>query len=244
MIVSQPYEDVLATRSIFEKIEYKYNYIKENPNASFVYDTGYNKLFRVYKSVDFYDIYLIIFTVISILALFIMEYRTGVIQILNTAKNGRVKTANKKVLVTVIFCTFLFIISTVTEVIGIYKMYGLPNMDMSVISLEVFSNLPSNMSILTYLIVFYIVRYISYILIILLVEYISLKFKNMIFAFIVSIFILLIPFVMNIINNFQVNLFPFFNISLVRYNLAYFILVPIIVIINVFLYNSVVKKLE
>ena len=32
-MLSQPYEDILATREIFNRIEEKYDYIKENPKA-------------------------------------------------------------------------------------------------------------------------------------------------------------------------------------------------------------------
>ena len=72
MILKLPYEDILATREVFKRIEEKYDYIKENPEASFVYDTGYNKLFRVNRDTNENDIYLIIITIIVLTNLFIM----------------------------------------------------------------------------------------------------------------------------------------------------------------------------
>ena len=62
----------VATK-LFNRIEEKYDYIKENPKASFVYDTGYNKLFRVNTNINENDIYLIIITIIVLTNLFIME---------------------------------------------------------------------------------------------------------------------------------------------------------------------------
>lgn len=244
MILSQPYEDILATKNVFNRIENKYNYIKENKNASFVYDTGYNQLFRINKSYNSHDIYLILITIISILGLFVMEYRTGFIQILNTTKNGRIKTARGKVLVSIIVCTFIYIISIVPEILKVYKMYGFTNINESIVSLEVFSNLPSYISIFNYLIIFYVVRYISYILIILLIEFISLKFKNIIFSFIVSIFVLLMPYILSMLNIFKIDMFPFMDLSIVRENIIYVFIIPFIVIVIIFLYNSVVKRLE
>ena len=244
MLASQPYEDILATREIFTKIEQKYAYIKENPKASFVYDTGYYKLFRVNKSINEYDIYLIITTIIFLLGLFIMEYKTEFIHILNTTKKGRVKTARKKVLVTILGCTLIYIISIIPEILGVLKMYGLENGNMSIISLEVFHNLPACISIFSYLIAFYIVRYMSYILVILIIEYISLKLKNFMFAFITSIFVLLTPFLISILKIVSNELFPLMNLSIIANNLVYLLFIPTIVMISFFLYNNIVKRLE
>ena len=243
-MASQPYEDIIATRGIFERVKSKYEYIKKNKEASFVYDTGYNKLFRLTNSVHENDISLMIITIVMIMSLFIMEYSTGFIHILNTTKNGGVKTARNKVLVTLLACTIIYIISIIPEILEILMKYGLDNMNMSIISLEAFHNLPSSITILWFLIAFYIVRYISYILVILIIEYIALTFKNNIFAFIASIFILLMPFVMGILKISQSDVFPLMHLSIIGKNLYYIIFVPGIVIISIFLYNSIVRRLR
>lgn len=244
MILKGPYEDILATRGVFNRIEEKYDYIKENPKASFVYDTGYNKLFRVNKDTNENDIYLIIITIIVLTNLFIMEYRTGFIQILNATKNGRKKTARNKVITSILACTVIYIISIIPEILGTLKMYGLARLSASIISLEVFHSLPANISILFYFIMFYIVRYISYILLIFIVLYISLKLKNMVFAFITSIFVLLIPIVISALKIAKSNVFPLMNLSRIGSNILACLFVMTIVIISIFLYNSIVKRLE
>lgn len=244
MILSQPYEDILATRGVFNRIEEKYDYIKENPKASFVYDTGYNKLFRVNTNINENDIYLIIITIIVLTNLFIMEYRTGFIQILNATKNGRKKTARNKVITSILACTVIYIISIIPEILGTLKMYGLACLSDSIISLEVFHSLRAGISILSYLIMFYIVRYVSYILLILIVLYISLKLKNMVFAFITSIFVLLIPIIISALKIAKSSVFPLMNLSIIGNDILACFFVPTIVIISVFLYNSIVKRLE
>lgn len=244
MLASQPYEETLSTRQIFEKVKDNYNYIKENPKSSFIYDTGYNKLFRIDETINEYDIYLIITTIIMLSSLFIMEYKTGFIFILNTTKKGRLKTAESKVIVSLIACTIIYIISIIPEILKTSKTYGLDCMNMPLISLASFHNFPSNISIITYLLLFYIVKYISYILVILIIEYISLKLKNNIFTFITSIFILLTPYILNVLKIAHSNLFPLINLSIIGKNLFYIIFIPLIVIINIFMYNNVIKKLE
>lgn len=244
MLASQPYEDILATRGVFARIESKYDYIRSHPGSAFVYDTGYYKLFRISQSNYEYDIYLIIVTIISILGIFIMEYKTGFIRILNATKNGRIKTARNKVIATILICTIIYMISIIPEIISVYKMYGLDNINMSITSLEIFHNLPSYISILSYFIAFYIVKYISYILIVLIVLYISLKLKNIVFVFITSLFIFLMPFVLVALKIVQYQVFPLMNLSIIRINFIYLLLIPIIVMMIIFLYNSVVKGLE
>lgn len=244
MILKEPYEDILSTRGVFNRIEEKYDYIKENPKASFVYDTGYNKLFRVNRGTNENDTYLIIITIIVLTNLFIMEYKTGFIQILNATKNGRKKTARNKVITSIIVCTVIYIISIIPEILGTLKMYGLDNLSDSIISLVVFHSLPAGISILSYLIMFYIVRYISYILLILIVLYISLKLKNMVFAFITSIFVLLIPIIISALKIAKSNVFPLMNLSIIGSNILNCFFVMTIVIISVFLYNSIIKRLE
>lgn len=243
-MLSQPYEDILATREIFNRIEEKYDYIKENSKASFVYDTGYNKLFRVNTDTNENDIYLIVITIIILTNLFIMEYRTGFIQILNATKKGRKKTAKNKIITSLLTCTFIYIISIIPEILGTLKMYGLENLSDSIISLGVFHSLPASISILSYLIMFYIVRYVSYILLILIILYISLKLKNMVFAFITSIFVLLIPIIISALKIAKSSVFPLMNLSIIGSNILACFFVPAIVIISIFLYNSIVKRLE
>lgn len=239
-----PYEDILATKELFSRIEEKYEYIKENPHAKFVYDTGYNKLLRINNQVNENDIYLLIVTIISLLGLFIMEYKTGFIHILNATIKGRNKTAKQKILVSVILCTFIYIISIIPEILGTLKMYGMDNLSSSIISLTYFKGLPASITILEYMILFYITRYISYIMIVLLIEFIALKLKNLVFAFTITTVMLFIPIILDVLNFVKINGFPFMNLSWIATHTFSIICLPSIVIITIFLYNNILKRLE
>lgn len=239
-----PYEDILATRQIFRKIEEKYEYIKANPHAKFVYDTGYNKLFRINNKVNENDINLLVITIISLMGLFIMEYKTGFIHILNTTIKGRKKTARQKIIVSIIMCSSFYIMSIIPELLSTFKIYGLDNLFSSIISLTYFHDLPSNMTILEYLILFLFIRYISYIMIVLLIEFITLKLKNLVFSFTMTIIILFMPFILATLNFIKIGFFPLANLTWLIHQHISIIYLPIIVIMMTFLYNSILKRLE
>ena len=243
-IAQMPYEDVLATRKLFLRIEEKYEYIKEHPQAKFVYDTGYNKLLRINNKVNENDITVLIVTIISLSSLFIMEYKTGFIHILNTTIKGRKRTARQKIIVSVIMCSFIYIISIIPEILGALKIYGMDNLSSSIISLTYFHGLPSNITILEYLIFFFLTKYISYIMLVLLIEFIALKLKNLVFAFTITIIILFMPILLDALNFVKIGFFPFLNLSWIVTHISSIICFPIIVIITIFLYNNILKKLE
>lgn len=239
-----PYEDIIATRDIFARVEEKYEYIKTHDEAKFVYDTGYNKIFRLDNKINESDIYLIVVTIVALTGLFVMEYKTGFIHILNATKKGRKITARKKVFASILVGTILYLISIIPEVLSIYKVYGLNSLSSSIISIPYFEALPSRVTILMFLILFYIARYISYIMIILIILYIALKLKNQVFAFITSSSILLLPFLLIALKFIDSCFFPFINLSWIIGSISRIIFIPIIVIIAIFLYNRILKRLE
>ncbi len=243
-IAQMPYEDILATKNLFSRIEEKYDYIKENPQAKFVYDTGYNKLFRINNKVNENDISILIVTIISLLSLFIMEYKTGFIHILNATVRGRKRTARPKIIVSLLLCSFIYFLSVVFEILNIFKMYGIDNLSSSIISLTYFHDLPSSITILEYLILFLLTKYISYIMLVLLIEFITLKLKNLVYAFTISIIILFIPILLNALNFVKIGFFPFMNLSWIVTHFSSILCLPIVVIIAIFLYNSLLKELE
>lgn len=243
-IAQMPYEDILATRKLFSRIEEKYEYIKENPEAKFVYDTGYNVLFRVNNNINEEDISILIVTVISLLGLFIMEYKTGFIYILNTTIKGRKKTARKKVIASILMCSFIYVISVIPEILSILKMYGMENLSSPIISLTYFHDLSSKITIWEYLILFLFIRYISYMMLVLLIEFIALKLKNIVFAFVITIILLFTPIVLEALHLLKIGFFPFINLSWMLSHIYSVIYLPIMVIMAIFLYNNILKRLE
>lgn len=192
----EPYNEILSSEEIFSRIIEQYEYIKENPKAEFVYDTGYKELLRINKNAFIEsDIYLIVMAEIAFSVIFVMEYKTGMNKILNTTPKGKMITAKTKIIVCIITSLIIFMISIIPEIIKIGQIYGLDNITASITSLRSFGNLPFEISILEFTIINYLVRFIVFISIVLFILWISLKLKNTTYTILVASTIMLIPMI-------------------------------------------------
>lgn len=213
----EPYEDMLSTQEIFNRVLAQYEYIKENPEAEFVYDTGYKELLRVNKNAFIEnDLYLVVISIICFTSLFVIEYRTGMIHLLNTTPKGRKYTAKSKIVVCIIAGVMIFLITSIPEIIQIEQIYGLSRITTSIISLSYFQGLPVEMSILAFMIIMYLLRLIGLISIILVILWISLKVKNSTYAILIASAILLIPMILVFLGISFANSFtiiPVLNVS-------------------------------
>ena len=193
----EPYNQILSTQEVFLKVYNQYQYIKNNPKAEFVYDTGYKDLLRVNKNSFLEsDIYIIMVSIMCFTGIFIMEYRTGMIKILNTTPKGKKYTAKNKIKVCLLASLIIFAISIVPEIIKIGEIYGFSNITASITSMSEFSNLPTTISILEYIVIMYMIRFIVFDSIILFILWISFKLKNTTYTILATSSILLIPIIL------------------------------------------------
>ena len=192
----EPYNEILSSEEIFLRIVEQYEHIKENPNAEFVYDTGYKELLRVNKNAFIEsDVYLIVMAEIVFSVIFVMEYKTGMNKILNTTPKGKAETTKAKIIVCLITGLIIFMISIIPEIIKVGQIYGFDNITASITSLRYFGNLPSGISILGFTVINYLVRFITFSSIVLLILWISLKLKNTTYTILVASTIMLIPII-------------------------------------------------
>ena len=244
----EPYDEILSTQEVFVKVYNQYQYIKNNPKAEFVYDSGYKDLLRLNKNAFLEsDIYIIMLSIMCFTGIFIMEYRTGMIKILNTTPKGKKYTAKSKIKVCLLVGLVIFVISIIPEIIKTGEIYGFSNITASITSISEFSNLPANISILEYIVIMYIIRFIVFDSIILLILWISLKLKNTTFAILIASSILLIPVILtqlkfDFANVISIN--QMLNISkilLAGQNLYWlYIIIPIV--LGGFCYKSLCKN--
>lgn len=246
----EPYEEILSTKSIFDRVLTQYQYIKENPKAEFVYDTGYKELLRVYQYAFLdSDISLMLISIICFTSIFVLEYRTGMICLLNTTPKGRKNTAKAKILVCMVAGIILFVITVIPEFAKILEKYGLHNLGAPITSLMYFKNLPSDMSILVFIILMYALRLLCFLCIILWILWISLKLKNITYSILVASMILLVPIVFLFLgyeNAIFFSMIPVLNVSKVimlgNYMGWLYIFVP--VIIGIFCARDMCKKFK
>lgn len=188
------YEEILYTKDIFIKVLEQYEYIKTHPNAEFVYDTGYKELLRVNKNAFFEtDLYLTIMSIICFTEAIVIEYKTGMIKILNTTPKGRKHTMKNKILICIIVSFIIFITSIIPEMLRTKQLYGFDNIMASITSISAFEMLPIGINILTFIIITYLAKLIVLISITLLVLWITLKLKNTTYSILASSILLLIP---------------------------------------------------
>ena len=139
------------------------------------------------------DIYLIIMAEIVFSAIFVMEYKNGMNKILNTTSKGKDITTKAKIGVCFITSMIIFAISIIPEIIEIGQIYGFNNITASITSIPNFSNLYPRISIVGFIILNYLTRFIIFISIVLLILWSSLKLKNTNYTILVASSILLIP---------------------------------------------------
>lgn len=239
--ISRPYEEILSTKEVFNKVLEKYDYIKNNPKAEFVYDTGYNEILRINQKAFFNsDILIIAMGIICFTSIFVMEYRTGMIKILNTTPNGNKVTSRAKIKAVIATTIIIFLVTMAYEIIQIKQIYGFSNLTSPINSLAYFSFLPHEISIITYLIVMYIYKLVAYICIVLVILWISLKIKNTTYSILITTSILLIPMILKLLG---IEIFSAINISSII-NLTYIIslnklYIVLVAIVGIMVYKKI-----
>ena len=76
------------------------------------------------------------------------------------------------------------------------EIYGFSNVTASITSMSEFSNLPTTISILEYIVIMYMIRFIVFDSIILFILWISFKLKNTTYTILATSSILLIPIIL------------------------------------------------
>ena len=246
----EPYENILATKEIFMKILDQYEYIKENPKAEFVYDTGYKELLRINKNAFLQsDIYLEVVSIMCFAGIIVMEYKTGIIKILNSTPKGKKYTVINKIISCIFAGIIIFMISIIPEIMKIKEVYGFDNIKASIVSISLFNNLPQGINILQFIIISYLFRFMVFTSIILLILWISLKIKNTTYSMLALSTLLLVPviliqFGLEFANYVSIN--RFLNLSkiiLLDKNL-HLIYIAIPIIIGIYSFYKLCNKFE
>lgn len=243
-IAKIPHEDILATQVQFDRIVTKYEYVKAHKHAEFVYDSGYIKLFGIQNKINENDIIFIIMTMLIVIPVFINEYKTGFIQLLNTTQKGRKETAVHKISATVLVCSIMFGCYLSAQLALCNRMFGFQELSASITSLEYFTDLPYQISILGYLIAYYTIKYLSYLLIILLIQWLSVRLKQTAAVFILSLLVLILPYAISYYGIEIIPLFPLLNLSWLLHHGITIITIVAIVFLCLFLYNNLLKRRE
>lgn len=241
-IAKRPYEDTLASKAQFARIEAKVEYVKNHEYAEFVYDSGYHKLLGVQSGINENEMLLLIITMIIVLPVFINEYKSGFILLLHSTLKGRKTLVHHKIMALFLVCSVLYAIYLTSQLAHIGRMYGFPELGASVTSIEYLEFLPHQISISAYIIGFCFIKYVSYLFTVLLIAWIAQRIKQMSAAFIVSLIVCILPYLLTIFETKLNALFPLFNLSWALHHGIAVITITVIVFLSVFLYNNLLRE--
>lgn len=192
---------------MFNRVYERYLYIKDNPDAEFIYDIGYEKLFGISEpnfSIENSMLLLCVFS-LCFCSIYSIDYKTGMYKILCTTKYGIRKTKQVKNIIMICLTALIFAIAYLPELIYIGRFYGFDGLSSQLISipeLAYFGCMP-----IWFAIVFlYLLRFIVLLTLIPVLSAISLKSKNNIITALLCLIVFVIP-----IGAFYIVKIEFFN---------------------------------
>jgi len=198
-LTSSPYEKILLGKSMFDAVKERYDYILENPDAQFVYDTGYNRLFGISGNNDDRSaLILVLLCILCFSGVFPMEYKNNGMHLIRSTPLGRGHTCNCKMVVCILALIPIFIAVYLPDFLLMKDTFG--SLNAPVMSLPALSHLPVFLPIWGYLFILYLTRFAACVIMLLAILAISKMAKNNIFAMIVSGFLLAVPIILWMMN--------------------------------------------
>ncbi|OQB54084.1 MAG: ABC-2 family transporter protein [Firmicutes bacterium ADurb.Bin146] len=160
---------------------------------SFVYELGYERLLLTNSDILLLSMITAILVILCMVNIFVIEYRENTYNIINVTKYGRQRTFWYKIGIKISMVIMIITITYVPYVIRIMKNYGLTCLDAPIISMNSFSTLSINTSILEYIILVFLMKILGLILAGILIAFLAVKLKSFIVTAVVSTFIIVIP---------------------------------------------------
>lgn len=232
-ILAEPYQQTLQALPVFEKVEDRFQYLKSNPNAQFVYETGYYKLFGITPNNDLMNtMFGFIMLVLCCSSIFSCEYKGGMDKVIKSTYKGRHVTVKNKILSGAMVSLLLCLLSYLPELFYLNKQIGFSNLMASATSLPELSFLPSWISVVMLMIIMYALRLLAILAVMILVFWLSNLTKNNIMTLLLASLIFICPVVltgMNLDLAKQISVLPIISVFSVStamqlvINLMYFI---------------------
>lgn len=160
---------------------------------SFVYELGYERLLLTNSDILLLSMITAILVILCMVNIFVIEYRENTYNIINVTKYGRQRTFWYKIGIKISMAIMIITITYVPYVIRIIKNYGLTCLDAPIISMNRFSTLSINTSILEYIILVFLMKILGLIMAGILIAFLAVKLKSFIMTAVVSTFIIVIP---------------------------------------------------
>ena len=160
---------------------------------SFVYELGYERLLLTNSDILLLSMITAILVILCMVNIFVIEYRENTYNIINVTKYGRQRTFWYKIGIKISMVIMIITITYTPYIIRIIKNYGLTCLDAPIISMNSFSTLSINTSILEYIVLVFLMKIFGLILAGILIAFLAVKLKSFIMTAVVSTFIIVIP---------------------------------------------------
>lgn len=173
------YSEILERAESFDRVYERYLYVKENPDAVFMNDLGYEKLFGISEpdfSVRSTVLFLFVFS-LCLCSLYATDCQTDMQRLLGSTAYGAEKTRREKEKVAFCLTVFIFLIASLPDVIYIARFYGFPNLCgglVNIPALSHFGRLPIWLAVAG----LYLFRLAAFLTLIPILSFLSLKSKN------------------------------------------------------------------
>lgn len=180
----------------FERVYERYEYVKEDSNRRFVYESGCGKLLGMKDRLYLGMFAVIILVLILLLSInFTVDKEKGMHNIIRSTPGGRKKAVISKVAISLICTGVIYVSFFMRNVYIAYNNYGLGSLMESASNLRGFAMLPNCISVLAFLIIFAILQMLALFIIATLIMFVSYRIGNTVHAIVWELVALLIAVV-------------------------------------------------
>jgi hypothetical protein len=196
----QFHQEVMQAMQGFPIVYERYEYVRENPPAEFLYDAGYVRLFGM-KDADSglnAGMRLLLVLILCLCGLFAMEYKTGMYKVLNATSYGSADTVKIKLLLSLSLTFIVFALTSLPELVYIGRFFGFNGLSKplaSVASTEIgaFPAFIGAIPIWSYIAFMLLMRFAVFAGITLIVSALSMKVKSDSYTALFAAGVLLLP---------------------------------------------------
>lgn len=229
----------LEPRSGFDRMVWDYYRIDALNNAnkqnlSLEYDGGVNRLtandYFTVRDDNITAIGILVFMIGAFSSIFVSEKVSGMIEILKVTPKGKNEVVRYKLITAIAITSIAFIASQIPQLLQASRVYTMPPLSTPIYSFAALRNQPMNVSLLVYLILLYLSKYLGVIVCLFIIIIISLNSENEVNAIIASFSVLILPLFIDLYGNHLVRYFTTVgvaspNILLNRHGLYSFVLI-------------------
>lgn len=196
------YQEQLEPQQALENVKEHTEYLKTTKSGEYLYDSGY-KLLTGDESAENKDIHLALLAFIMLITcltnIYSVEYQSGASVLLQSSYKGRKDTFVSKFIISIIIITIIYLMTYLPYFYNVLNTYGRRGILAPANSMQHLSNIPSGISIVLYLIIISLMRYVAMLLSIIMIFLLSIRLKSYIATLLASTGILVLPLLLSLL---------------------------------------------